>query len=349
MVLFAGCLKDEDLKLKTYEYQPVELNDGWQTDTVTGNNFNVTAFDELVQEVYSEDKNLFIRSLLIVYEGKLLAEMYPKDMADRDEPHQLWSATKSFVSLLTGIAIDKGYIEDVNDSIFRYLPEYIQYVSNDYLDITIEHCLTMYTGINYDNDGEEEEELLARVPDDLTKYILERPLHATPGTEMFYKNSDPQLLIKVVSNASNADFVGFADTVLFEPLGIHNYFWSRNKDNTPYGGFGLWLTPRDLAKTGLLLLNEGMWEGNRIISNQWITEATSFKTNSSYGHDYGYLIWLDDEEGMYWFWGKGGQFLFVIPGKQLVIVITSEQFADNGGTSIQEALAFVNTIVSNVR
>jgi len=275
--------------------------------------------------------------------------MYPKDITDRDEAHQLWSATKSFVSLLTGIAIDKYYIESVDNGIFQYLTEYKQYVSGNYLSINIEHCLTMRSGINYDNEGEEEEEILAQVPEDLTKYILQRPLKSEPGKETVYKNSDPQLLVKVIENATNSDFVDFADENLFSPLKINNYYWSRNKDNTPYGGFGLWFTPRDLAKIGKLILNKGEWDGTQLISNEWINDATSFKTQTSYGHNYGYLIWTDEEKGKSWFWGRGGQFVFIIPAQELVVVITSEQFTDEGGTSLEKAQYLVNKIIVGIK
>lgn len=153
------------------------------------------------------------------------------------------------MSLLTGIAIDKKLINSVKDAVFTYLPDYKPFASAEKLSITVEDYLTMRSGIDYNNDSREEE-ILAQVPDDLTKYILSRPLKTTPGTQCIYKNSDPQLLVKVIGNASGIDLVDFAETTLFTPLGIDHFYWSRNKATTPYGGFGLWLTPRSLAKLG---------------------------------------------------------------------------------------------------
>jgi CubicO group peptidase (beta-lactamase class C family) len=347
LFLLSSCLKDEDLKLKTVTYLPSEQNDGWVLNPVSSENFNMDIFNEVMDAVYSNDDFLLIRSMVIVKDGKLMAETYPRVLTDRDEPHQLWSTTKSFISMLTGIAIDKGYINGVSDSVFTYIPDYMQYAYPELRPLTIEECLTMRSGIDYSNDDWEEEELLACVPDELTRYIVERPMKARPGEEAFYKNSDPQLLVKVVANATKTDFVEFADQHLFSPLGITNYYWSRNKDNTPYGGFGLWLTPRDLAKVGQMLLNNGQYNNRQILSNNYIKAATTTKT-VIYEKDYGYLFWINHDARYYFTWGAGGQFLFMVPEKSLVVVITSEPFADEQNTSLEQASYLVEKIMEGV-
>lgn len=342
--MLTGCLKDDNLKLKSVEYIPVQLNDGWEIEPFNSENFNMDILNSLLAEIYSEYNFPMIRSFVVIKNGKIAAESYPHDLSDRETPHQLWSTTKSFISLLTGIAIDKGYINSVNDSVFKYIPEYLQYASPPIHSLTIEQCLTMRSGIDYDNDSNEEEDLLAGVPDDLTRYILDRPLKANPGEEVYYKNSDPQLLVKVISNSTKTDLIEFADSNLFSPLGIDNYFWSRNKDNTPYGGFGLWMTPRDLAKVGLMLLDDGQYNGRQILSPEYIKDATTFRTNI-YGRYYGYLFWLHHENKYFWTWGAGGQFIFVVPGEELVVVITSEQFGDNQYTDADEAIHLVEEVI----
>jgi CubicO group peptidase (beta-lactamase class C family) len=306
-------------------------------------------FNEVMRLVYSNDDLLFIRSLVIIKNGELVAEAYPRTQSDRTRPGQLWSTTKSYMSILTGIALDEGFIRSVSDSVFRYMPEYLQYAYPQLHPLTIEECLTMRSGIDYDNDAWEEEELLAMVPNDLTRYILERPMKNLPGEVTYYKNSDPQLMVKVIANATKTDLVEFAKQNLFEPLGITNYFWNRNKDNTPYGGFGLWLTPRDLAKTGQMLLNNGVWNNQRILSEEWIKEATSYKTNIN-GFEYGYYFWIDSKKGFFWTWGARGQYIFVVPHKDLVVVITSQEFVGNGKqTSIGEATYLVGRVIENLK
>ena len=347
LMLFSGCLKDENLKTENITYLPIAMNDGWEIEPETSLFFDMDIFNDIIRKVYSNDELLVIRSLVVVKNGKLMAEAYPRTQDDRTRPHQLWSTTKSVMALLTGIAYDKGYIRNVSDSVFRYMPEYLQYAYPQLQPLTIEECLTMRSGIDYDNGGWEEEEILSMVPNDLTKYMLERPMKYLPGEVADYKNSDPQLLVKVLANATHTDLVAFAEENLFEPLGITNYFWTRNKDNTPYGGFGLWLTPRDMAKTGQMLLNNGIWKDRRIISAAWLEEATARKTTIN-GFDYGYYFWI--KPNYFFTWGARGQYIFVVPEKDLVVVITSEQFADKGKeTSIEEAFYMVERVIESVK
>jgi len=347
LALFTGCLKDENLKTTEISYIPQQINDDWEINTEISQIFDMNTFNEVIQKVYSNDDFVLLRSLVIAKNGKLVAEAYPRTQADRTTPRQLWSTTKSYMSMLTGIAYNKGFIQSVSDPIFDYILEYLQYAYPQLQPLTIEECLTMRSGIDYDNSGQEEEELLAMVPKDLTKYILQRPMKNLPGEVAVYKNSDPQLMVKVIANATQTDFVEFAEQNLFEPLGITNYYWSRNKDKTPYGGFGLFLTPRDLAKTGQMLLDNGVWKNKRVLSEEWIKEATTPKTKIN-GYDYGYYFWITKD--YYWTWGHRGQYIFVVPDKDLVMVITSEQFAGNDlGTSIGEATYLVDKIIASFK
>lgn len=349
LISFTGCLKDENLKTSNISYVPEQQNDGWEINTNTFQIFDTDIFNEVMSCVYSNNDFLLIRSMVIVKNGKLVAEAYPRTQSDKNTPHQLWSTTKSFISVLTGIAYDKGYIRTASDSVFSYLPEYLPYTYPQLRPLTIEECLTMRSGIDYDNSGAEEEDLLAMVPGDLTRYILGRPMKNLPGEAALYKNSDPQLLVKVISNATQTDLIEFAKQNLFSPLGITNYYWSRNKDNTPYGGFGLWLIPRDLAKVGQMFLDNGVWNNRHILSEEWILEATTPKTTIN-GFDYGYFFWIDTAKNYFWTWGAGGQYIFVVPDKDLVVVITSEQFSTyKVSTTIEQATYLVDKIIESVK
>jgi len=349
LILFTGCLKDENLKTGDITYVPIEIGDGWEVNTETSQIFDMNIFNEVMNLVYSNDDFVLLRSLVVVKNGQLVAEAYPRTQADRTTPRQTWSVTKSYMSMLTGIAFDKGFIQSVSDPVFNYIPEYLQFAYPQLQPLTIEECLTMRSGIDYDNDGWEEEEVLAMVPNDLTKYILQRPMKFLPGEVTDYKNSDPQLMVKVISNATQTDFLEFAKQNLFEPLGITNYHWSRNRCNTPYGGFGLFLTPRDLAKTGQMLLDNGIWKNKRILSEEWIKEATTSKTNI-YGFDYGYYFWIDKTKNYFFTWGARGQYFFVVPDKDLVVVITSEPFVENDlYTNIEQATYLVDRVIKSLR
>jgi len=345
-LILTGCLKDDYLKTRNISFLPEELNDGWEIDTATAQHFDMEIFDELLQKIYSYDEFLLVRSVVVVKNGKLVAEIYPRTQEDRTALFQQWSITKSFMSMLTGIALDSGNIRSVSEQAFRYMPEYRRYAYPELLPLTIEECLTMRSGIDYDNSGLEEEEILARVPNDLTRYILERPMKYLPGEVTDYKNSDPQLLVKVISKATKKDLIDFAKDNIFSPLGIEDFLWSRNRDNTPYGGFGLFLTPRAMAKTGQMLLNKGVWKEQRILSEEWIAKASTPKTTIN-GYEYGYYFWIDSERGIFWAWGARGQFIFVVPEKDLVVVIASDPYGEKE-TNILEALWIVDMLVEGV-
>ncbi len=348
LVMLASCLKDDDLKLNNIQFEPQVQNDGWEIEAASSEKFNMDILNDVFKSIYSEDNFILIHSLLIVKDGQLAVECYTRTLDDRNTPHHLWSTTKSFVSMATGIAIDKGFIRSVTDTVFRYIPEYLPFAHPELRSLSIGQCLTMNSGIDYSNDGQEEDEVLCSVPEDLTLYMIQRPMRYAPGEYADYKNSDPQILVKVVSNAADMDFIEFSKAHLFDPLGITNYYWSRNKkDNTPFGGFGLWMVPRDLAKVGKMLLDKGKWNGRQVISEQWIDDATTGHTQIN-GFDYGYLFWVDPQKNYFWTWGAGGQFVFVIPDKDIVVVITSEQFADNQNTTIEEATDLVDKIIESV-
>jgi CubicO group peptidase (beta-lactamase class C family) len=340
--LVFSCIEDENLKLKTIDYTPITTDDAWRVDSNYVKNYNADKFQEIADLIFDENKFLFVRSMIIIKDGKMIFEAYTQNRNDRYAAMQIWSETKSFVSILTGVAIDKKRIYSVRDSIFKYLPEYKKYADEKKLGIKIEDCLTMRSGIDYDNDGIEEDQIIAQEPNDLIRFMIERPLIHQPGTFTFYKNSDPQLISKVVSNAVGMDLVKYADSKLFKPLGIKNYYWSRNRDNTPYGGFGLWLSARDLAKFGQMILDNGVWRDNRIVSQAWIDSATTIRT-SEYGYGYGYYFWSDQKQNKYiWCWGHAGQYIFISREKNAVLVINSDQFADKGGTSIEEAFTLAD-------
>jgi CubicO group peptidase (beta-lactamase class C family) len=345
-IILTGCLKDDYLKTRNITFLPEELNDGWEIDTVTAHHFDMEIFDVLLQKIYSYDEFLLVRGVVVIKNGKLVAEIYPRAQEDRTTLIQQWSVTKSFISILTGIAIESGNIRSVSEPVFHYMPEYRRYAYPELIPLTIEECLTMRSGINYDNSGCEEEEILAGVPNDLTRYILGRPMKYLPGKIADYKNSDPQLLVKVISNATKKDLITFAKEGIFNPLGIEDFSWSRNKDNTPYGGFGLFLTPRAMAKIGQVLLNKGVWQAQRIISEEWIVKVTTPKTIIN-GYEYGYYFWIDTERGFFWAWGARGQFIFVVPEKDLVVVIASDPYGEKE-TNILEALWIVDMLVEGV-
>ena len=149
--ILTGCLVEENINLPYESYQPQQMADGWSVSTVQAEGFDAQKIDDLIYSLYDQDNYPNLHSLLIARHGQLVAEVYTKDKKEQNIPHNLVSATKSVTSLLTGIAIDMGYITSVDQTVFNYLP---QYFDDDLRkrEITIHHVLTMETGLDFDND-----------------------------------------------------------------------------------------------------------------------------------------------------------------------------------------------------
>ena len=164
---------------------------------------------------------------------------------------------------------------------------------------------------------------------DVVKYVLERPMNVKPGIKFNYTNGEPTVMGVILRNACNIEVDKCTELHLFNPLGITEFQWSRYPDGTIETDGGLKLCSRDLLKVGILMLNNGNWHGNQIISENWISESTKSRINLSLKRGYGYY-W---NEMMYEFRGKsqtaifipgdGGQFLVVFPSLDMVIAFTA--------------------------
>lgn len=269
-----------------------------------------------------------MRSLLVVRDGRLAYERYyggtgPNSLAD------VRSVTKSIVGTLTGIALERGAIESLDQPITDFLhgPEF---------DVRVEHALvsvgdlvTMSSGFEWAESGAVGyDEWL--VSDDHVAYLLDRPIADPPGEAFTYNSAGVHVLGVLVEKAVGQSLEAFADEALFGPLGIGDRAWEELGSGYVNGGSGLDLRPRDLARIGQLYLQEG-WSGNRpVVPPSWIAEATTARWSDlgSTGPigtlSYGYLWWLDRDHDAVFAWGYGGQFLYLVPSERLVVVATTE-------------------------
>ncbi len=318
----SGCLSDEDIKVNNEGYTPEALNDGWEISTPAQEGFSEEGIKEVYSNFYSEDLYPSIHSLLIVRNGKLVAEAYCRDKKDRDRFHSLQSATKSITSILIGIAIDQGLIDSVSQKVYHFIPEYFDDDVNK-REITIRDVLTMETGLDFDNDKHTVE--LVNWKGSTLEYVLRKKLIFTPGSDWYYGDGNPQLLSGIIQKVSGKTEEEFARENLFNPLNISLYQWEKAADGLTFGAVGLWLTPRDIAKIGQLMVQNGMWEGTRIISPEWIDESTSRQSSFQ---NYGYYWYPWEEENAYFAEGHGGQLIYVVPDQQLSIVITADSYSN---------------------
>jgi CubicO group peptidase (beta-lactamase class C family) len=280
--------------------------------------------------------------------------------------HSIHSVTKSITSICIGIAVDKGYIDSVHQSIFDYLPEH-QHLNTDGKDkITIEHLLNMTSGLEWqewnapyssrDNDVIEIWFQDAEGKKDPLSYILEKPLVDALGTNFNYSGGNMILLGEIIKHATGMDIDEFSRMYLFEPLGINSFNWAvRFPNGVIEAAGGLEITPRAMAKIGVTFLNNGVWNGKQIISGQWVEKsATPFADNQGInvlGTDsrrvgYSYSWWTKQypESGshlscksfntvsrlnLYYAGGWGGQRIIVFPELNAAVVFTGGNYTYN--------------------
>jgi len=319
-ILITGCMKNENLQLPYQGFTPEETGDGWEISNPASQGFDRSALEQIYRTLSNEKQYPNIRSLLVIRNDKLVSEAYFKDPDDRERLHAVMSVTKSITSMVVGIAIDRGYLASVDDRLYQFIPEFFD---GDPLkrSITILHLLTMETGLDYDNDIHTNEMIYCKGSS--LDYVLSKPMVFEPGKDWYYGDGNPQIMSGIITRTSGKTMGELADEFLFEPMGIKQYLWENHSDGLTFGGMGLWLKPRDMAKIGKLMLNGGNWEGRQLISNEWVSASTVRQANH---RDYGYY-WLTSENINFWASGKGGQLIWVCPEKQIVVVVTSDSFA----------------------
>jgi len=229
-----------------------------------------------------------------------------------------------------GIAINKGIISDVNQKMTDFFPEYeIDNLTADKKNITLEHMLTMSTGLEwYEMEysyGDERNSFYQWVrSDERVKYVLDLPMTAVPGTDYNYNTGVSHLLSAIIQKESGMRTDSFAMKNLFEPLGINDFYWFIEPNGIPTGGHGLLLSPRDMAKFGYLYLNNGIWDGTQVVPENWVKESSKPLIQRKYITDfyYGYQWWVRPDN-YYCAVGYAGQWIYVVPDSDLVVVFTN--------------------------
>ena len=332
VVILASCLREPNLKLPFTTFVPVNLNDGWEISTPSAEGIDEAELRK-IYEYFHESPDLWqVRSLLVFRNNRLVAESYTKNPAEITELVPIWSCTKQIIGILAGIAIDKGYIDDINDPIQKYLPSEIARFP-DKGAITIRNLLQMQSGIAFFNDGFKggAHSLLLQIPSNSVDFILGKPMHFPQGERFHYNDGDPHLISAIIQRQTSKTTRDWADEVLFSKINFKNYTWAVYKDGVTLGGNGISTTPREMARIGQLVLNNGYWNGVQIISSEWINEMTSVKIPenqvnfANVAHtSFGYQWWINESRGVVFMGGRGGQFVFVKPSKNLVVVTTAD-------------------------
>ena len=292
----------------------------WQHDTPENHSIDITALNS----VHNTIDKYPINAEVIVKDGVIVDEYY-KEGYDENSIFTLQSTSKSITSAILGIAIDKGYIESTNIPISNYFPQ-IQESNNTYLEeITIWNLLTHSTGFNVNESTNWNE---WRSSDNWVNYILNREVTSRPGTVFNYFTGNTHLLSAIIQEKKKKNTYEFGKEYLFEPLDMDSVECATDGQGISDGGNGFSMNVYDMAKFGQLYLNRGVWNREQIISEQWIENSTNVQFDRLSGSaDYGYQWWVRTfgEENYHTYFAQGhwGQYIFVVPDLELVVVFTS--------------------------
>lgn len=340
---------------------PLARDDGWPV--ATGNDDKLidrAALCRMADRLATlTDPN--IHAVLVARGGRLLFERYFKGADeipgrffgprvenvsfDPDTLHNMKSVSKSIASLAVGIAIDRGMIRSVDEPVFNFFPELSDLRTPEKDRIRLSHALTMSLGLAWveatpaTGDENNDEARMHRAADQCRYVLGSLAVTAPPGQEFFYNTGALALVSAIVRKATGRPLDEFAREALFEPLGITRVEWGRYKGDTDAGG-GLRLRPRDMVKIGQLVLAGGRWNDRQVVSRAWIETSTASKLENT-ERSYGYLWWLGRsrlngrEVPVIGAFGRGGQYIRIVPELDLVVAVTAGYYQDYSRQAFQ--------------
>lgn len=302
----------------------------WQISAPANLGMDANMLSELESRIKSEYSN--INGIVVVRSGTIAYEKYYNGASPNDT-HHVASVTKSIISALIGIAIEAGFINNADQKVLEFFPDYVPNAAQDpqKQEITLRHLLTMTASYAF-ADWHEPLEQMCMQPD-WVKYTLDMLDQQGTIGDFKYSTAGAHLLSAIITRSTGQSAREFANERLFKPIGMNEIpdyemssfgfddlfgvnvkGWVEDPNRITTGGWGLTLSPRDMARFGLLYLNHGQWENNQIISETWIEESTAMNPNH-----YGYLWWLREEDGVYTYsaLGDGGNVICCIPEKNL--------------------------------
>lgn len=377
LISVIGCNKSDAPTGSEKEYiyqQPEQIGDGWETADLSTVGINEQPIIDATANIHNRVFNN-IHSILIVKDDKLVFEEYfPGDKFklaqytgekgfDREDMHNLCSATKSFTSACLGIAMDQGFIQNMNQKVFDIFPEYSDILLNEpeKSNLTLEHLLTMTSGLAWNDtessyyDPQNDMNRMFNTADPI-RYILSKPLIRIPGTAYDYQNCNTNVLGGIIHKVAEQRLDSFAEEHLFIKLGIDEHEWQIMPNSAVLASGELRLRPRDMAKFGLLFLHGGLWESEQIISQDWVELSTrkhillsehGWIWEDGYGYQWWHNTFYSDNHSYaaYFADGWGGQSIYLFSEINTVVVFTGGNYYDtvpNGEILIRYILPAIN-------
>jgi len=340
-----------------YSVPPNEV-DGWETSNLESVDIDTSLIYDLINNTkLGEYKD--IHSLLIIKDGKIVLDEYFASKGKysgeivnhifRSRPHHLASVTKPITSILMGIALKEGYVSSIDNSVSQYFPEYASLFVGGKQDIQIKHLLTMSTGLSWDQfsypfqDSRNDAGNMYRCKDVVENYFS-KPIIRKPGINLNYSNAAATTCGSLIENASGYSIEEFSNEFLFNPLNITSYYWGKYPEGTYDTDGSLALRARDLAKIGQLVLDNGKWKEKEILDDDWITLSTKKHLSRTDNIDYGfywqqtYIQYNNKKIRTIFGWGDGGQFLFIFPEINTIIVSNAGNYGKGEDSVIFDML-----------
>jgi CubicO group peptidase (beta-lactamase class C family) len=264
-----------------------------------------------------------INSIIVSQHGQIVTEQYFGRM-NATRGHNIKSASKSILSILVGIAIDQGYLDGVDQPIGEFFPNYFSSNPDPAKEsITIEDLLTMRSGLASTSRANYGRWVTSS---NWIHYTLNRPLQGTPGEDRIYSTGNTHLLAVILTRASGMNLLEFSNRYLFNPMDIHITGWDRDPQGYYFGGNNMAMRPRDMVKIGQLMMDVGKYNGEQLVSSEWIIESVRPVTGRISGvENYGYLWFMrmSGDYHMYYAFGNGGQYILILPELDSVIIVTT--------------------------
>lgn len=296
-----------------------------------------------------QDGTVNVHAILIERNGQVVMEQYRHGLDrsiyspfprmkqfDSTTLHDMRSIGKSIIGLLLGIVLGQGKIQSVHAPVLDFYPEHADLVTPDLKNITLEHLLTMSSGLAWqEGDGFPDNEHHLYWKSSPTRYVLSRKIIHAPGETFNYNSGGTAVLADILTRVTKTPWHDLVHTYLFEPLDIEDLEWIMDLHGRPMAFTGLRLCPQDMIKLGRLVLNHGQWQGRQVVPADWI--AASLQTRMSTGFNelqYGYhwwagsLTWHQKEITWAGAFGNGGQRIYILPELDMTVVITAGAYGD---------------------
>lgn len=313
--------KKEDLKTlnqaNVQEYWP---EGGWRTSAPEEQGMDSGKLADMINSIKESGKS--VNSITVIRNGYLVNETYFYPY-QKGLKHFMNSCTKSITSALVGMTVGEGYIKSVDDKVLGYFPDLnIANVDKRKQNLTIRNLLTMTTGLDWDFITNASTNQMME-SQNWTQFALDQPMKEEPGHTFLYCNGASHLLSAIVQKTTGKSLAELA-AEKFQLLGIKDMYWGSSPENVTSGYAGLYMQPDDAAKIGYLYLNKGSWNGKQLIPEKWIEESTKKQVKADWTPifpGYGYMWWIN-RFGGYAALGQGGDYIFVVPKLDLVVVFT---------------------------